>query len=138
MATEFIAELERLGHLIQSKEWSTLEASVASWVAEDRSLRADVEAAVQEMASEWDMDTASAWPSGVEVGTNPLDVDGLRAIVGEELSASVKQDAFVGYGCITLLASEDEELDAFADVWIVLVRDGDTIKVGYYNLEDPD
>ena len=134
---ELVAGLTALGEQVVAKDWAAVAARLSPWVAGRQDVRAQTESWVEEMREEWELPDES-WPSAASIDTNPLGVADLRGFYPEELDPDVDADNFVGYGCIQLLASDDENLDAYGDVWVALYMRNGATAVGLWAILDAD
>ena len=133
-----LAELNRLGALIINRKWSALERRLSGWLRERENLKEDILDFIHEMRQEWDL-TRSSWPVAVEPDINPTDeLDELREYFSKAVDPALNNANFAAWGCIQLLADEEDGLDAFADIWVLLYRDANELKIGYYEIESPD
>jgi hypothetical protein len=137
MRETFVPSMERLAALVVAQDWAALQTSVSPWVAERLDVRDALVSHVVGMREEWDL-PEDAWPSSASVDTNPLDVADVRGFYPEELDPAADEGTFIGYGCIQLLANDDEELDAYADVWVALFDCEGMPTIGLWQVLDPD
>ncbi len=131
------AQLSELGELVVGQRWADLGQRMSPWLSGRQDARDELATFIDEMRAEWDLPD-DAWPSAADIDTNPLGPDELRGFYPDKLDPDIDDDNFLGYGCLQLLASEDEPHDAYADVWVALyTRDGASV-VGLWHVDYPD
>ncbi len=128
--------LRPIGDAILAREPDHLRAHVAPWISAD-TLFAEVESMIAEMVEDWALD-ADAWPSTAVLDSNPCSFEDLIDLFEREPDPAVTSDNFLLWCSIRLQADVDLELDAFADLTVVLVDDGGKPKLGYFEVRYPD
>ncbi|HUQ40733.1 MAG TPA: hypothetical protein VM030_11325 [Acidimicrobiales bacterium] len=137
MARDGRAELVRLGGLLVAGDWSVIEASLSPWLAGRQDVRSELVSHIEGMREEWELPD-DAWPPAASVDTNPLGPDELRTHYPGQVDPDMTDTSFIGYGCVQLLASDDEPHDAYADVWVGLYDADGAAVVGLWEVLDPD
>lgn len=135
---QILEELNRLGSLIVNQEWHLLETRLSPWLTDQENFKDDILTSINEMIDGWAL-TSSSWPSGVEPDINPVTgLDEVKEYFSKEVDPNLDNENFVAWGCIQLVADEKEALDAYADIWVLLYKADNELKVGYYEIEYPD
>jgi hypothetical protein len=102
-------------------------SSVASWLAPEQ---------IQRQWQTWQDRVAAGWgieprvPDGVRVDLRSTTIDRLRDDF-EDIPSDLTAANFRGWGRITVLADEDAEFEAWADVWVAVVDEAGRLGVGY-------
>ena len=134
---QVLEELNGLGFLIVNKEWQALEGRLSQWLRDQENFKEDILTSINEMIDAWAL-SSSAWPSGVEPDINPTELDEVKEYFSKKVDPNLNNENFVAWGCIQLIADEKEEIDAYADIWVLLYNEENELKIGYYAIEYPD
>ena len=127
---EFIGQL---ASALTGRDAETASGLFASWLSADEawSKVESVEAGTRE---EWD-DVEIGAADGYEIDGNPMSASELRD-EGVALPAEIDDDNFKGWWCITVQADDGEW--SLYDFWLALITEKGSLKVGYYEVSDPD
>ena len=135
---QVLEELNGLGSLIVNKEWHALDTKLSQWLRDQENFKEDILTSINEMIDDWAL-SSSSWPSAVEPDINPItELDEVSEYFSKKVDPNLNNENFAAWGCIQLVADEEEELDAYADIWVLLYNEHDELKIGYYEIEYPD
>jgi hypothetical protein len=125
--------LEAFGAALVAQDAKQVARLLAPWLsAED--LRAAIDEQVDELVEL--SDAVKGPPVGVDVDGNSSGYDDLKD--GHGFPPDVTAKNFVKWGCLQLLAHEDSGIDAWMDLWVAVVRTGDDLRIGHFEVMDPD
>lgn len=128
--------LRPVADAVLAREPDHLAAHVAPWLSHE-TLFAEIEALVSEMVEDWALDS-DAWPTAAELDSNPCSFEDLLDLFDRRPDPAVNADNFLAWCSIRFNADVDLELDAFADLRILLVDEGGKPKLGYFEVRYPD
>ncbi len=128
--------LNTIGYLIINKDWPGLESYLPEWIKCDQ-LRSEIKKEILETIEDWELEDNS-WPMDVETGFSYDGLDELNPYFKGEVHPSINDENFRYWCCIALLADDEDEMDCYADLWVLLIQREDSVEIGYYELKDPD
>lgn len=134
------------------QDYDAAHQMLAPWlqpVVSPARLREFVETELREVAEAAELDEMT-YPSQFEIDGNSSTVDELRDLrsyrtsrrSNDEIPPEVTRENFRQWLRITFMPSEAEQLeldvDAWLDFWLILVETDGALRIGYFELEDPD
>ncbi len=125
--------LEAFGAALVAQDAKKAAPMLAPWV-EVEDLTAAVEEQVDELVEL--SDAVKGPPSGVDVDGNSSGYEDLKD--GHGFPPEVTATNFVKWGCLQLLAHEDSGIDAWMDLWVAVVKVGADLRIGHFEVMDPD
>ena len=135
---------EELGAAVLARDFDAAHAMLAPWLQRETTpagLRETIEARLREMMEYAGCDELT-YPVGFDVDGNSSTVDDLRKerswAPPRPIPAEVTPENFRKWACIQFLADDDVDIDAWFDLWMIMVEVDGRYGVGYFELEDPD
>ncbi len=136
MDDEIRAWLTEFGRAVVEKEFDRAQACLAPWLAERVSIKEDIASTVEETREEREI-IGEPHPAACDVGYNDLGLDELRED-DTNIDTHVNEENFRQWCSVVFLASEEEAFDAYCDMWMIVVDTEGGLRIGYYELTDPD
>ena len=134
----------RFGDAILARDYEAAHALLAPWLRREltpEGLREVIEARLREMMEYAGCDELT-YPVGYDVDGNSSTVDDLREerswAPPRPIPDEVTAENFRKWACIQFLADDDVDIDAWFDLWMIMVESDGRYGVGYFELEDPD
>ncbi|HKV73611.1 MAG TPA: hypothetical protein VJN95_03765 [Gemmatimonadales bacterium] len=128
---------ERFAWALASRDFGTAGRLLAPWLAADWPAgRIEEEFTREVEASVAGFDLPAAPPPGAwEVGSNPLDLAGLREDLSEPVPAAINEDNYRGWWPIQILTEEEDgwltDLAQLVSVYVIVVELGGRELIGY-------
>ena len=139
---------------ILAHDYSSAHQMLASWLQSSVSpahLQRLIETELREVADAAELEDMR-YPAAYRVGENPLsfdewrevdersrDYDGARRCV-PQIPAEITRENYRKRLVVEFTPGEEEEIevDAWLDFWIIAVEEGGKLRIGYFEIEDPD
>ena len=135
---------EDLAAAIIARDYEAAHAMLAPWLGRDMTaagFREVVEDRLREMMQYAGCDELT-YPVGVLVDGNSCTVDDLRKLDSwrppRQIPAELSSENFRKWMCLQFLADEGVDIDAWFDFWMAVAEVDGELRVGYFELEDPD
>ena len=125
--------VKRLASALMGRDAHAMSGMFASWLQADEA-QSQVESVEASTREEWD-DVDIGTADGYDIDGNPMTAAELRD-EGVALPAEIDDDNFHGWWCITVRADDGEW--SLYDFWFALVSENGSVKIGYYEVTDPD
>lgn len=94
---------------------------------------------IEKLVKEWTQH--SGWPDAFEIGGNDIGLADLRQHTDPSfgpLPEFVNDENFRKWVCVQFLPKEESAVDACFDWWMALIESGGALKIGYFEIVDPD
>jgi hypothetical protein len=134
----------RFADAIVAKDFDSAHGLLAPWLQREMSpadLQAVVEARLREMMEYAGTDELT-YPVGYDVDGNSCTIADLREprswAPPRPIPPEVTPENFRQWACLQFLADEGLDIDAWFDLWMIVVETDEGYGVGYFELEDPD
>lgn len=139
---------------ILTRDYSSAHQMLASWLQSavpPARLQQLIETELREVADAAELEEMR-YPVAYHVGENPLsyeewrevdarsrEYDGARRCV-PQIPAQITQENYRKRLVVEFTPGEEEEIDvdAWLDFWMILVEEGGKLRIGYFEIEDPD
>jgi hypothetical protein len=137
---EFGTFLDRLGRAVVAGEFAVAYAMLAGWLQKSMTLddfQSQIVEQCREIADIWDL-SQTASPERFEVSQGDMSLDQLEQD-SMDLPQEVTYDNFRGWACIQFQPDGEEDPEfGYFDWWLLVVEVDGELRVGYFQIEDPD
>ena len=132
---EIQAFMDGVGNAVLDGDAEALGAFVASWLGGEEGA-AELLAALDEVMDEYadELEVELEEVVTLEVDEGDATIADLRE-EAEDFPAEITEENFVGWYCVQ---GQDDTGMPWFDMWVAVVKQGETLVIGHYEILDPD